>query len=66
VPWISSVLFLIVISAPIASAALFAKNNPKPAPCAFPTRLNGAKRSISSCIPIPSSKTSIDTVSLIL
>ena len=41
-PTIPSCLFWIVISPPIASAALLAKNNPSPAPCSFPILLKGA------------------------
>ena len=38
-------VFFILIVAPIASAAPFAKNSPSPAPSFLPYLLNGAKRS---------------------
>ena len=55
----ASFRFLIQIFAPIASAALLAKKSPKPTPLFSPARLKGAKRSIVSSIPGPSSITSI-------
>ena len=58
-PSIPSLRFLTEISAPIASAPLFAKNNPSPTPDLFPVLLKGAKISCFSSIPIPSSITSI-------
>lgn len=64
-PFLPSSLFFIEILAFSASLAIFAKYSPKPTPFSFPTFLNGAKTSIFSSIPIPSSITFSVTLSSI-